>query len=883
MSQGLVETTVLLALCWLLARGTVLRRQRPSQGTRLVEGICLGGLGVASMMWPLVEQAGLIVDARSVFLAIAALFGGQMVAAVAGLMALAFSLFFDSNGALTEFSLILLPLACGLAYRHAHERHRLALGAWPLLSFSLLMHVLLMGLLLSISPASSVAALWPPLLALTAFTTLLGLLLHDLRSRERSEQALKQSDARLKAITRAIPDQLLVLDEKGRCLEVISDHTMPSNPLFGLHVQIGDGPEAWLDTGTASHLLAFIQQTLVSDRPQATEHTQQTEDGDKIYAWRAHPLDAKDPDKRAVVMLIRDISDHANAELERRIASLAFESQQGMLIADAEKHILRVNRAFSEISGFAASEAIGQTTRLLSSGNHGPEFYREMWRCVNERGAWQGEIWNRRKNGELFPEWLSISVVHDERGKATHYVAAFTDITERKAAEAHIHNLAFYDPLTGLANRRLLLDRLQQALATVARSKRSGALMFIDLDNFKHINDAFGHQAGDDLLCEAAKRLERSVRASDTVARLGGDEFVVMLENLDADPEIAAAQTEQVGMQLLTALSAPFMLGDNDLHTSGSVGATLFGAADTSADELMKRADMAMYEAKASGKNALRFFDPRMQEVVNERLQLEDQIRRGLNADEFMLLFQPQLEQTLGLTGAEALVRWQHPQRGLLEPKAFIAAAERAGLIQTLDFVVLQAACQQLARWATVPHRAGLTLAVNLSAKLLYQNGFVERLLDLLETSGAEPRKLMLELSESNLVDDMPEAIVRMNRLKARGIRFSIDNFGTGYSSMTYLQQLPVEQLKIDQSFVARLPDDDASLTIIRATCALAAGLGVSVVADGVENEAQRLMLLDTGCRLFQGYLFGRPMPLEAFEELGDALRRPQAHQLDHS
>ena len=883
MTQGLVETTILVALCWLLARGAARWRQRLSKASRLVWGICFGGLGVASMMLPLVEQVGLIVDARSVFLGIAALFGGPLVAAVAGLMALAFSVFLGSSGALAEFSLILLPLACGLAYRHAHERHMLTLGAWQLLSFSLLLHLLLLGLLLPINPASSVAALWPPLLALSAFTTLLGLLLHDLRSRERSKQALQQSDARLKAITRAIPDQLLVLDEKGLCLEVISQHTMPSNPLFGLHVHIGDRPEVWLDTGTASHLLAFIQQTLACDRPQATEHTRQTEDGDKIYAWRAHPLDAKDPDKRAVVMLIRDISDHANAELERRIASLAFESQQGMLITDADKHILRVNRAFTEISGFAASEAIGQTTRLLSSGNHGPEFYREMWRCVNERGAWQGEIWNRRKNGELFPEWLSISAVHDERGKATHYVAAFTDITERKAAEAHIHNLAFYDPLTGLANRRLLLDRLQQALTTVARSKRSGALMFIDLDNFKHINDAFGHQAGDDLLCEAAKRLERSVRASDTVARLGGDEFVVMLENLDANPDIAAAQTEQVGMQLLTALSAPFMLGHDDLHTSGSVGATLFGASDTNADELMKRADMSMYEAKASGKNALRFFDPRMQEAVNERLQLEDQIRRGLNAGEFMLLFQPQLEQTQGLTGAEALVRWQHPQRGLLEPKVFIAAAERAGLIQTLDFVVLQAACQQLASWATVPHRAGLTLAVNLSTKLLYQNGFVERLLALLDSSGADPRRLMLELSESNLVDDMPEAIVRMNRLKARGIRFSIDNFGTGYSSMTYLQQLPVEQLKIDQSFVARLPDDDASLTIIRATCALAVGLGVSVIADGVENEAQRVMLLDTGCHLFQGYLFGRPMPLEAFEELGDALRRPHIHQLDPS
>ena len=870
-SYAFVENaTVLLALCWLLSFTARHWGQKHHLSEQFIAGLWFGGACITGMLMPIAAQSGIIFDARTVVLSMAALFGGPLVAGIAGLVTAAYRVWLGGSGVWVGLLNVALPIGLGLGYRYFYRRGRIAVGFWQLLVFGLLLHAGVVASLLLlpapfVKPTLEQVAL-PMLLVLPTAVVLLGLLLADMLNREQIERAMHLSEARLRAITQAIPDVLLVIDEDGCYLEVIANDAALLQDVKDRLV--GKTLENILPAPQAKKFRELIRTTLATNAPGLLEYSIQTADGLKVYEVRAQRLNVAQSYKPAVVCLSRDISDRAHAEQERRIASIAFESQQGMIITNADNRILRVNQAFSEISGYSAEEAIGQDTRLLASGRHSAEFYLNMWRSIQQTGAWQGEIWNRRKSGEVYPEWLAISTVLDAQGKVSNYVAAFTDITERKQAEERIHHLAFYDPLSGLPNRRLLLDRLRQALAATARSQHYGALMFIDLDNFKNVNDLHGHQAGDQLLCVVAERLGGEVRSTDTVARLGGDEFVVMLEDLDVNAEYAAAQAEQIGEKILSALNEPYRLGSLLLHSSASMGVVLISSSDGDAEELMKRADMSMYEAKQAGKNALRFFDPRMQQAVQERLRLEDEIRRGLEAGEFVIHFQPQIERHRGLIGAEALVRWQHPQRGLLSPVHFIGPAERAGLIEALDFVVLTQACEQLAAWAGRPQWCSLTLAVNLSASLLYQADFVRRLLELLARTGANPRLLKLEITESLLLDDMEEAVIRMKTLKQHGIRFSIDDFGTGYSSMAYLQRLPLDQLKIDQSFVRQLADDASSQTIVRATCALAAGFNLEVIAEGVETEAQRALLIANGCDMFQGYLFSRPVPLEEFEAL---------------
>lgn len=860
---------LLLALCWLQ---TINRRLWTGHRVlaQLFSGLLFGGVCVVGMLTPVVLQQGLIFDARTAVLSMAGLFGGPLVAAVAAPIAGGYRLWLGGSGAWLGLGNVLMPVLLGLAYRYWHQRGKLQIGPWQLLAFGLLVHVLILLILALLPPDQAsltlrrVAA--PLLLVMPLATMVLGLLLRDIEQQQRTEHALAQSDARMGAITRAIPDLLWVLDEDGRYLDIVA----PEPKLLRLSRAelLGKRLHEVMSKSEAEQLYAFIQQTLASDVPQILQYLVHTQLGPTVFEARAQRIDGMLEGKHAIVMLARDISERESQDLERRIAAIAFESQQGMLITDASNKILRVNKAFTTITGFSAVDVIGQHTRMLSSGRQGPEFYQAMWQRINETSSWQGEIWNRRKNGEVFPEWLSISAVRDAHGRVSNYVGSLTDISENKAAEDQIKHLAFFDALTSLPNRRLLLDRLQQAQSMSVRKGKFAALMFLDLDNFKNVNDLHGHQTGDRLLCQVAERLNHTVRSCDTVARLGGDEFVVLLEDLESHSEDAAGQVEGIGKKILHALEIPYLIGELELRSTASIGVLLFNDELSDSHELMKRADLSMYEAKAAGKNALRFFDPTMQEAISARLQLEDDIRRGLAAGEFVMYLQPQMDENYSLIGAEALVRWQHPQHGLLAPAAFVGVAERAGLIEELDLQMLRQACEQLAEWARQPSTDHLRLAVNLSARLLYQPLFVDQVLALLEASGADPHRLKLELTESLLLDDLESAVLRMTALKAHGIRFSIDDFGTGYSSMAYLQRLPLDQLKIDQSFVRALPDDPNSLAIIRAICSLANSLNLDVIAEGVETEVQRALVLANGCRHFQGYLFGRPMPLSEFARL---------------
>jgi len=562
------------------------------------------------------------------------------------------------------------------------------------------------------------------------------------------------------------------------------------------------------------------------------------------------------------------IAAQQRSDAQLRIAAIAFESQEGMMITDANAVIMRINRAFTAITGYAPEEAVGQTPRLLKSGRHDLAFYAGMWESIQRNGVWQGEIWDRRKSGEVYPKWLTITAVKSADGTVINYVSTHTDITERKLADDKIQHLAFADPLTDLPNRRLLIDRLHQALAAGARNKRRGALILIDLDNFKTLNDTLGHDTGDLLLQQVAQRLVTCVRDGDTVARLGGDEFVIMLEDLSENLEEAAKQSETVGEKILATLNRPYLLASFENRSTPSIGITLFSGQSDSIEELLKQADLAMYQAKTAGRNTLRFFDPEMQAAVTARAALEVELREALSQQQFILYYQPQVVGKGRLTGAEALVRWQHPRRGIVSPLDFVPLAEETGLILPLGQWVMETACKQLAKWATQPNTEDLTLAVNVSAHQFHQADFVEQVLAMLGSTGANPHRLKLELTESLLVSNVEGTIAKMSALKAHGIGFSMDDFGTGYSSLSYLKRLPLDQLKIDQGFVRDILIDPNDAAIAKMVIVLAESMGLTVIAEGVEIEAQRDFLAHHGCHAYQGYLFSRPVPLVEFEAL---------------
>lgn len=444
---------------------------------------------------------------------------------------------------------------------------------------------------------------------------------------------------------------------------------------------------------------------------------------------------------------------------------------------------------------------------------------------------------------------------------------SLTDITERRQAKATIEQLAFYDVLTSLPNRRLLHERLQRALVGCARGHVRGALLYLDLDNFKIVNDTLGQEKGDQLLLEVAQRLQSCIREVDTAARLGGDEFVVMLEDLSGDAREAGTHALGVGEKILATLEKPYVLNGKEYRSSASIGVTLFEPSDTNADDLLKRADLAMYQAKAAGRNALRFFNPEMQAAVTARAELESDLRNGLAMRQFQMYLQPQVDSSGQVTGAEALMRWDHPTRGMVSPIDFISLAEDTGLIVPMGEWILEAACNQLLVWATHAAAADLTLAVNVSVRQFRQIDFVERLLEILQRTQANPARLKLELTETMLVENVDATIAKMVLLRAHGVGFSIDDFGTGYSSLSYLKRLPLDQLKIDQSFVRDMLTDDSGAAIARAVITLGGSMGLAVIAEGVETEAQRDFLAQQGCHAYQGYFFSRPLSQVAFAD----------------
>ncbi len=700
----------------------------------------------------------------------------------------------------------------------------------------------------------------------------------DITERKRLDNALRESEARFCTLTEDAPEAILIHDlETGLFVDATSsaerlfacsrDEILRHGPeyFYSPHQPVGAPPlESMSERG--ARILAGEQMKF--------ERLIRNRKGEEIIC-EARLVRLPSATNKLVRVSYIDITERKLAEQEQRIAAVAFESHQGMVITDANGTILRVNQAFTDITGYSADEAVGQHTKFLRTDTQGDAEVIRIIETLRDQGRWEGEFWKRRKNDETFPNWVTVTHVKNESGKTVNYVIMMTDITKRKAVDEEIHKLVFHDPLTQLPNRRLLSDRLQLALSSSARHGRHGALMLLDLDNFKALNDTLGHDAGDCFLQEVSRRLLACVRENDTIARQGGDEFAVLLQDLSEDA-LAAMQAESVAVKILQTIEQPYLI---DLKSAGmqrkqnhnstaSIGITLFQGNDVPADELIKRADLAMYRAKAAGRNALRFYDPEMQAAVTARTTLEADLRRGLLQNQFLLYYQPQVDEAGHSIGAEALLRWQHPLRGLVSPAEFIPFAEETGLILPLGQWVLETACAQLARWGELPGMAHLTLSVNVSARRFRQSGFEEQVFEALEQSGADPHKLKLELTESLLLDDVEDTIVKMAALNAKGVGFALDDFGTGYSSLSYLKRLPLEQLKIDRSFVQNILTDSNDAAIALMIVALAQSMELEVIAEGVETREQMELLAPMGCNGFQGYLFSRPLPIEDFEKL---------------
>jgi len=587
--------------------------------------------------------------------------------------------------------------------------------------------------------------------------------------------------------------------------------------------------------------------------------------GDGPVTWvqlRASALlDAQGRPLRAVGTL-QDVTARRQAEEEMRLAASVFDnSLNAILLADAQGRIRKVNRAFTEITGYSAEEVQGQTTRIMKSGEHPPEFYAAMWEQLRTTFHWEGELLNRHKDGQLISVWESIVAVRDAAGEVAHHIGIFYDISEQKAAAQRIHQLAYYDALTGLPNRTLLMDRCHHALARAAREGERLAVLFLDLDRFKHINDSLGHPVGDALLQAVAQRLQQVLRGSDTVARLGGDEFVVLLEDVET-----AANAQLVARRIVEAFKAPFELGELSLTAMTTVGVSLYPDHGTDVTSLFKYADLALYQGKESGRGDFRVFETRFNDAARQRMYLENELRQALQRNELALHYQPLLSLSDGrLAGAEALLRWTHPELGSVSPAHFIPVAEDSGLILPIGAWVLEQACHQARRWLDDGLPLGV-MAVNLSALQIQRDDLVATVANALTLSGLPAQHLELEISEAYILRHAERDLRQLARLRELGVSLALDDFGTGQTSLGHLRRLPVGKLKIDRAFMADIDRDPAGATVTRAIIGLGHGLGMTVVAEGVETEAQEALLRAQGCDQVQGFRYSRPLPAAGFE-----------------
>jgi diguanylate cyclase (GGDEF)-like protein/PAS domain S-box-containing protein len=679
--------------------------------------------------------------------------------------------------------------------------------------------------------------------------------------RVRAGRALRESEERKGSILQGALDGIVSIDEQGKVVEF----NPAAEAMFGYRLgevagkDIADlivpPDQRQKHRGGLKRFLKTGKSKLVGKRVELTA----TRAGGGEFPVELSITHLKE--HGLFTAFIRDITVRKKAEESMRLSATVFDTvSQGIMVTDAGNSIVAVNPAFTEITGFTADEAIGQNPGLLKSGHHGKAFYKDMWESINETGMWTGEIWNRRKSGEIFPGWLTIGVVRDAGGMIAQYIAVFIDITKRKETEDLIFRQANYDALTKLPNRKLFFDRLTQAMAVARREDKSFGLLYVDLDRFKLVNDTLGHAMGDDLLVDAARRLNSSVRASDTVGRLGGDEFTVIVPGIDK-----AIEAEVVARKILKTFERPFDLGGDEVLVTASVGIAVFPHDADAAETLLRNADSAMYRAKEGGRDTFRFFMPKMNAGASDRMSLERDLRHAMEREELQVHYQPIVDlASQHVIGAEALIRWRHPERGLVPPDKFIPLAEETGLINQIGEWVLRTACRQAKEWNDIGPDP-IFVTVNMSGRQMTGHGFIDLVCEVLEETGLAPQSLHLEITESILMDDIAESTVTLEGLHAIGIPLSIDDFGTGFSSLSYLKKFPFSILKIDRSFIRGLLDDTDDAALTQAIIAMADGLKIETVAEGVETHGQHEFLQSRKCLYGQGYHFSQAVPAEEF------------------
>ncbi|WP_301003573.1 EAL domain-containing protein [Arsukibacterium sp.] len=671
---------------------------------------------------------------------------------------------------------------------------------------------------------------------------------------------MMQSKAELSATLAAVPDILFDVDFEGRFHHV---HFRPESKLYlSPDLFIGKKAAEVLPNNVTAAMEKAITEAYSRRGCSDAHQYALTIEQDNEPSW-FQVIAALKTDNNVIphfILAVRDITAQKNTQATEQLNALAFHTREAIMITDAERRIIRVNPAFTDITGFNEAEVIGKKPSVLSSGLHDQAFYQHMMQMLAQYDVWSGEIYNRRKNGEVYPEHVVINALKNQDGQITHYIASFNDISKAKADQQRIHRLAFYDPLTHLPNRRLLLEKIKEAQTESQRSGDFSALLFIDLDHFKRLNDSFGHSYGDDLLYQLAERLQLSIRATDTLARPGGDEFILLARLLTADPVTAAMDAEVLGNKLLEEIRQPFALKGHQYHITASIGIALFNDNSKDIDELMSSADLAMYHSKENGRNQLYFFEQNMQHQLRQRQKLEQELKLALAEQQFSLHYQPKVNNNQQLVGYEALIRWHHPELGMVSPDHFIPLTESSGLIIPIGRWVLKTACQQIKCF--MEQGTPLVIAVNVSQRQLVQKDFVKTVQQIISETGIQPTLLELEITESMLHDDLDATRSKLLALSEAGVTFSLDDFGTGYSSLSYLKNLPIGVLKIDQSFVREFLAQDTDYAIVRTILAMAEALNLTVVAEGVEQSEQFDALAEMGCDLFQGYLFGKPAPI---------------------
>ena len=672
------------------------------------------------------------------------------------------------------------------------------------------------------------------------------------------------SDSRLTSTLQAIPDPLLEIRSDGLVLNA----RMP-NDEFDLNAffSIGESYKKHLPQSVVEvfeHVFKEAKQSQTFNHRGALFSLETSNESLHWFEMSVvfQPLKWEEGKQGHFVVLLRDVTVRQESDTQLRIAATAFETQDGILISDQHNRIIRVNKAFQTLSGYSEAEVIGKTPAILQSGRHDNSFYEAMFEQLNRKGAWEGEVWNRRKDGDIYPEWLSISTVLDYKGQISHYVATFKDISERKASERQIRQLHYYDSLTRLANKTLMLEEMSYFIHESSMCQRQGVVLFIDLDHFKDVNDVWGHNIGDQLLQQVAARLTEATHKQDLVARFGGDEFLILLEPVDIsrNENRAIYRASHVAEKIEQEFNRPLSINDVEYQVSASIGVAVFGEQCSEPLDVIKQAELAMYEAKALGRSRHCFYQSDMQERVLERVQLENDLRQAIVNDELILYVQPQWDSNKRMVGAEALLRWCHPERGMVSPATFIPIAEETRLILPIGEWVLRTACQWLSEWRHDADMSGFILSVNVSAVQFSQEDFVAQVQAILEEYDAPAEALQLELTESMLAHDQQDIITKMSTLKALGVLISLDDFGTGYSSLSYLHRLPIDQLKIDQSFVANIEQGSKNESLAESIISLGHNLGMEVIAEGVETEEQFEWLEKRSCDLFQGFGLAKPM-----------------------